>query len=171
MMWCVNAARTCGLLAILRPLRRQLFLLGQSPSGSYRPQILYDIFANADVPVVKVHGRIAVPWDEEELLAERRRVGSFDEAVLVRGLGELEHFLSPHRRHAGVDARSLQARVDDRGMGRRPAHHGGMPESTLEAFRPASTTAAWGEGRLITVASTKSAWSKRGSGAAHSLRA
>ena len=47
----------------------------------------------------------------------------------------------------------------------------GMPESTLDAFRPASTIATCGRGRLITVASTKSACLKRGRGAAHSLRA
>jgi len=46
-----------------------------------------------------------------------------------------------------------------------------MPESTLDALRPASTMARSGAGRLITVLSTKSACSKRGSGAAHSFLA
>ena len=45
----------------------------------------------------------------------------------------------------------------------------GIPESTLEALSPASTIAMRSEGRLITVVSTKSAWPKRGSGAAHSF--
>jgi len=44
-----------------------------------------------------------------------------------------------------------------------------MPESTLEAFSPASTIATSAEGRLITVLSTNSECSKRGSGAAHSF--
>jgi len=37
-----------------------------------------------------------------------------------------------------------------------------MPESTLEAFNPASTTARSGVGRLIAVVHTKRLCSKRG---------
>src|SRR5580765_6195062 len=117
-----------------RPLGESLSLLGQGSPGSYRPQVLYDIPAHADVPVVKIHGRVAVPGNEQELFAERRWIGPFDEAVLVGGLGELEDFFSPDSGHARVDARGLEAGVDDCGVGRGPAHHRGEDEEgVLEA--------------------------------------
>ena len=50
------------------------------------------------------------------------------------------------------------------------SHTPGMPESTLEALRPASTTAA-PELRLMTAERTNSECSKRGSGASHSFLA
>jgi len=45
-----------------------------------------------------------------------------------------------------------------------------MPESTLEAFRPASTTARSEAGTLMTVAKTKRLCSKRGQPSSQALR-
>src|SRR5512134_815724 len=109
----------------------------QRPPRADRPEVLHDAAAHADIPVVEVDGRIAMPRHEQQLLAQRRRrraCGDLDEAVLVGGLEVLEARALPHRGHAGIDARGLEPGVHDGAIPSRPAHHRGKHEQgVLEA--------------------------------------
>src|SRR5881394_528446 len=92
-------------------------LVQRSPGGD-RPQRFDHAAAHANIPVVEVDGGIAVPGDELQLFAQRGQRPALDPAVLVGSLGIAKSLAPPDARHARVDARGLEACVDDRPIGR-----------------------------------------------------
>src|SRR5882762_1349966 len=109
----------------------------RGPSGRNRPKRLHDALPHADVPVVEIHRGVAVAGHQQELLAERGRGSAWRDvypSVLVRRGCVHEPGLLPDARHARVDARRLEAGVDDGALRRGPAHHRGEHEQrVLEA--------------------------------------
>src|SRR5690242_5541120 len=68
------------IMAALRSIHRT--------SCSNRPELLDAVGADGDVPVVEVHGRVAVAGDEADLVAEAEAVGGAcdaEAAVFVGG--------------------------------------------------------------------------------------
>src|SRR5882672_6602893 len=113
----------------------------RGPSGRNRPKRLHDALPHADVPVVEIHRGVAVAGHQQELLAERGRGGAWCDvypSVLVRRGCVHEPGLLPDARHARVDARRLEAGVDDGALRRRPAHHRGEHEQRMLEARQRS---------------------------------
>src|SRR5262249_46872624 len=117
-------------LAHGRLLHPGVYLLGFSDAGAARldrPQRLDAAVAHADVPVVQVHGGVAVARDQPHLLADARpcRFGrNLDLAVLVGDADHFEAVAAVHPRRALLGAVGFEPRVDDGAIGRRHADHG-----------------------------------------------
>src|SRR6266478_7156284 len=91
-----------------------------------RPELLDAVAADADVPVVKVDGGVAVAGDQPNLVAEPEPVGGGrdgEATVLVGGALVGRGGLVADERRAGVESERLEAGVDDRAVLRRAAHH------------------------------------------------
>src|SRR6185436_16880338 len=85
------------------------FNSGRGSARGDRPQRLDDAAPHANIPVVEVDRRVAMAGNELQLLAEERQRPTFDPAVLVGGLAVAQAVAAPDGRHAGIDARSLEA--------------------------------------------------------------
>src|SRR5207249_7666114 len=105
--------------------------------GGDRPGRLDAAPADADIPVVEVHGRVAVAGDQAELVAEREAVsggGDRKAAVLVGGALVGGGGLVADERRARVEGERLEADGDDsavRGRTSAPAEVGGHPGGGL----------------------------------------
>src|SRR5438477_1977734 len=93
----------------------------QSAARRYRPQTIHARLAAAepahpDVPVVQVDRGIAVPGNEEHLVAAPRphsAGGRIDDTVLVGGAVIHRAGQVPGHRHAAVDGEGLEPGIDD----------------------------------------------------------
>src|SRR3954452_22154256 len=82
-----------------------------------RPDALDPVAANADIPVVKVDGRVAMTGHEAHLVAELQAVSRATDrqpAVLVGGALVGRGRLVPHGRRPGIERQGLQPGIDDR---------------------------------------------------------
>jgi len=104
--------------------------VNRSPRGN-RPELFDAVAADADVPVIKVDGRVAMAGHQAELVADVKPVGG-------AGDGEAPVLVG-------------SALVGGGGF----VPDTGRAESKARAFNPASTIARSSLGRLITVAQTK----------------
>src|ERR1700719_3944540 len=105
-------------------------------AGAHGPDAFDMLVADADEPVVKVHGRVAVPRDEPDLFAEHEAMIAADiEPAMLVGRPRVSYAVAARdQRHAGIDAQRLEAGVDDRAVRRRRAHDGGEQEQRVLEF-------------------------------------
>src|ERR1700736_337682 len=119
---------TCSLME--GSLRSGVYLFGLSYAGAARvdrPQGFDPAVAHADVPVVQVHGRIAVARDQPHLLADAQALRvrrELELAVLVGDAGDLDAVAAVHPWRPLLGAIGLEPGVDDGAVGRRHADHG-----------------------------------------------
>src|SRR5581483_8841007 len=107
------------------------------PARGDRPQRLDPAIAYADIPIVQIHGRVAMAGNEHHLVAQmqRLRVATDDDlAMLVGNTGQLEPRPAVYPRRPLLGAVGFEPRIDDRAIRRRRAHDGGEHEQAVLEF-------------------------------------
>src|SRR5262249_61115838 len=93
--------------------RAHAISLKHGAAGAHGPDALDVVVAHADVPIVQVHGRIAVSRDQPDLLAElEAAIAAENEPAMLVGRTRVGGAVATRdERHAGIDAERFEARV------------------------------------------------------------
>src|SRR5579875_3905625 len=119
--------------------------LVSAAAGGNRPQRLDAIAADADIPVVKIDGRVAMPRQQPDLVADPEPVGGGgdrDPAMFVRGALIEGSGLVPDQRRPRIESKRLQSGIDNGALLVGAAHHRRPHEQT----RPKSA-----DGRAVAI--------------------